>query len=393
MYSRSGLPTMAPAFPANPMVTTHATAVGDARDLPLPEDSVELVVTSPPYPMIEMWDRTFAALEPAVETALERGNGDEAFTAMHGILDDAWSEVARVLVDGGIAVINIGDATRSIGDSFSQYPNAARITQSFRERGFSCLPQVIWRKPTNSVTKFMGSRMLPPNAYVTLDHERLLVFRNGGRRQFEAGAARRYQAAYFWEERNTWFSDVWEITGTSQTLDSETRERSGAFPVEIPFRLVNMFSTYDDTVLDPFWGTGTTTVGAMYAGRHSVGIERDRDLVTVFDDRLDGLPGRSRDRQRDRLVAHEAFIDDRRRSGDPAAYEATHYGFPVVTKQEREIRLFEIDAVSRVDADAPSSSGVSASGSDTATDPAASSHLPDPARRYLAHHRPVSYAG
>ena len=165
------------------METTHDIHVGDARSLALPDESVELVVTSPPYPMVEMWDDLFASLNPAIETYLA-GDGDErtaggaeesegtagdaAFDAMHALLDEVWGELARVLVDGGIACINIGDATRTV-ERFRVYRNHARIADTFERLGFDPLPDLLWRKPTNSGAKFMGSGMLPPSAYVTLE--------------------------------------------------------------------------------------------------------------------------------------------------------------------------------------------------------------------------------
>ncbi|GGL52609.1 DNA-methyltransferase [Halocalculus aciditolerans] len=327
------------------MRTRHTVTVGDARSLPLPDDSVELVVTSPPYPMVEMWDEAFGALDDRVAPALDRGDGDAAFDAMHDVLDDAWDEVARVLVDGGIACVNVGDATRTL-DSFELYPNHERVVRAFRERGFDQLPGVLWRKPTNSAAKFMGSGTLPPNAYVTLEHEHVLVFRNGRRRSFPPGDDDRYGAAYFWEERNEWFSDLWtDIRGKRQALDGDARERSAAFPLELPFRLINMYSAYGDTVLDPFWGTGTTTTAAMVAGRHSVGVERLPDLVDAFREHTDEVPGLSTAIQSERLDDHRAFVDARREDGDTPGYDATYYDFPVVTKTERDIRLYAVDDV------------------------------------------------
>src|SRR6056297_779525 len=221
------------------METRHRALTGDARDLPLPDDSVELVVTSPPYPMIEMWDDIFGALDPAVAEALAAGDGDRAFALMHDILDEVWAEVARVLAPGGIACINVGDATRSLSDGFRSYSNHAEITSRLTARGLRALPDILWRKPTNSGAKFMGSGMVPPNAYPTLEHEHVLIFRNGERRRLEPGADRRYESAYFWEERNEWFSDLWELPGESQSLDDGLRNRSGAFPFAVPHRLVS----------------------------------------------------------------------------------------------------------------------------------------------------------
>jgi len=331
------------------METSHRVAVDDARELSaVPDGSVDLVVTSPPYPMIEMWDGTFGALDPDVEAALAEGEGQRAFELMHEVLDEVWTELDRVLVDGGIACVNVGDATRTVGDSFRVYPNHARVIDAFESLGFDPLPDVLWRKPANSAAKFMGSGMVPPNAYVTLEHEYVLVFRNGSEsRSFEPGAERRYEAAYFWEERNRWFSDVWtDVQGELQSLGhDDLRERSAAFPFEIPYRLINMYSVYGDTVLDPFWGTGTTSLAALVAGRNSIGYERKAAFSDVFDDQVGTAPDLSRSVAEERLDRHREFVAETRANGDSLGYEATHYDFPVRTKQERDIRFHAVEAV------------------------------------------------
>ncbi len=335
------------------METDHRIVVGDSRELAeLDDDSVELVVTSPPYPMVEMWDDLFVELHPDVGKRLEAGDGQGAFDAMHGVLEDVWAELRRVLVDGGIACINVGDATRKVDGSFRVYPNHSRIVDAFEGLGFEPLPELLWRKPVNSGTKFMGSGMVPPNAYVTLEHEYVLVFRNGpNRRTFEPGADRRYEAAYFWEERNRWFSDVWtDITGRVQTLDADDlRDRSAAYPFEIPYRLISMYSVYGDTVLDPFWGTGTTSLAAMVAGRNSVGYELDREFVRRFDDKIDRVADLSAEIGRERIDDHREFVADRRAAGESFEYESEHYDFPVMTKQEQQLRLYRVSDVLKTD--------------------------------------------
>ncbi len=331
------------------MRTEHALHAGDARDLALADDSVELVVTSPPYPMIEMWDETFASLDPGIDEALEAGDDDRAFESMHRVLDEVWDELDRVLCDGGIACINVGDATRTVEHTFQTYPNHVRVTGAFRDRGFVSLPGILWRKPTNSAAKFMGSGMVPTNAYPTLEHEHVLVFRKGGPRSFEPHSEQRYESAYFWEERNRWFSDLWsDIRGTDQRLDAEIRERSGAYPFELPYRLINMFSIRGDTVCDPFWGTGTTTLAAMVAGRDSVGYELDSGLIEAFSERLNDLPAFSERIAETRLADHEAFVE--RVGPEELSYEAEHYDVPVRTKQERRIRLYAVESVEPTDA-------------------------------------------
>ncbi|MDS0299357.1 site-specific DNA-methyltransferase [Halogeometricum sp. S1BR25-6] len=348
----------------------------------LADDAVELVVTSPPYPMVEMWDDLFSDLADGVGPALEDGDGEAAFEAMHRVLDEVWAELRRVLVPGGIACVNVGDATRTVGDSFRVYPNHARVVDAFVDLGFDPLPDVLWRKPTNSAAKFMGSGMLPPNAYVTLEHEYVLVFRNGtGSRSFVPGADGRYESAYFWEERNAWFTDVWtDVAGTDQRVaeatkrfddpptvssdggdaesasagtgasadaSDELRDRTAAYPFDIPYRLINMYSVYGDTVLDPFFGTGTTSLAAMVAGRDSVGYELEEAFVEAFDTRARRAPSLSRAVVADRLGAHREFVAERREQGSPPGYEAEHYDFPVVTKQERRLRFRTVSEVRR----------------------------------------------
>jgi DNA modification methylase len=331
------------------METSHRVFVGDSRDLAeLDDDSVECVVTSPPYPMIEMWDELFCSLDPEIRTALEAAEGRRAFELMHEVLADVWAELARVLVPGAIACINVGDATRTVGDSFRVYQNHAKTVEQFDRLGFEPLPEILWRKPTNSAAKFMGSGMIPPNAYATLEHEYILVFRNGSdSRSFEPDARRRYESAYFWEERNEWFSDVWsDIRGTFQGLESgELRDRSAAYPLEIPYRLINMYSVYGDTVLDPFWGTGTTSLAAMVAGRNSVGYELDSGFKSVFESAVSDLKALSRDVIQTRLDRHESFLEDRHTEGETPEYDATHYEFPVTTKQERRLRLYAVASI------------------------------------------------
>jgi DNA modification methylase len=273
---------------------------------------------------------------------------------MNEELDKTWDEIARVLIDGGIACINIGDATRKVENSFRVYQNHAHITEYFDELGFEPLPDILWRKPTNSAAKFMGSGMIPPNAYVTLEHEYVLIFRNGKKtRRFPHENGIRYESAYFWEERNKWFTDIWEdITGTVQQLDnthSKLRERSAAYPLELPYRLINMYSVYEDTVLDPFWGTGTTSIASMIAGRNSVGYEIQEQFVDIFDQKRSKIPELSHKAVTNRLRRHEEFVKQRLEAGKDFKYEAKKYDFPVTTKQEKQVRFYTVDAVKRVD--------------------------------------------
>lgn len=309
-------------------------------------NSIDLIVTSPPYPMIKMWDDTFSQQNPSVRKALERDAGLGAFELMHELLDHAWSEAFRVLRPGGFACINIGDATRTINGNFVLYPNHMRILKSMLELGFTALPCILWRKQTNAPNKFMGSGMLPAGAYVTLEHEYILILRKGPKREFKEDydKRRRRESAIFWEERNIWYSDVWfDIKGTLQALtDKEARLRSGAYPFEVVYRIINMYSVKGDVVLDPFLGTGTTVAAAMASGRNSMGYEIDVAMKDSITNTLSRIVDYSNESIARRIESHLSFIKTRIEMSKHVKYLNRHYRFPVVTSQEEEILFNEV---------------------------------------------------
>ena len=326
------------------MQTTAKLICGPAQSMTgIADESVDLIVTSPPYPMVEMWDEIFARQDGRIGEQLSCGNGQAAFALMHELLDAIWLECNRVMKPGGIACINIGDATRTLDGDFQLYSNHSRILSSFLGQGFAALPDILWRKQTNAPNKFMGSGMLPVGAYVTYEHEYILVFRKGRRRTFTTAAekAKRRESAFFWEERNVWFSDVWfDVKGTSQGLvDAPTRERSAAFPFELAYRLVCMFSVKEDVVLDPFAGTGTTLAAALTAGRNSVGVEIDKTLVPVAQSLLCSTRSVANEYNCDRLARHAEWAAARTAERGPLKYASRHYGFPVMTAQEQDLLL------------------------------------------------------
>ena len=317
----------------------------------LPGESVALLVTSPPYPMIEMWDPAFSRQAPHIASALKAGQAQEAFERMHRILDAVWEEAFRVLKRGGIACINVGDATRTVDSRFSLFPNHARVLAFLQKLGFTPLPCILWRKQTNAPNKFMGSGMLPPTAYVTLEHEYILIVRKGSHRAFKTDEEKRLrrESAFFWEERNTWFSDVWtDLKGTAQDLpDEKTRKRSGAFPFELAYRLISMFSIKGDTVLDPFAGMGTTLSAAMACGRHSIGYEIDGTLRPALVKRIEGIQDSANARILKRLEDHVQFIGKHLDRGKTLKHFNGPYQFPVVTRQETELFFNELLSVEK----------------------------------------------
>jgi DNA modification methylase len=326
------------------MKTKHKVIFGNAMNMEVvSSESIDLMVTSPPYPMIAMWDEMFAQQSASVKEALAKGDGTNAFELMHQVLDPVWKEVYRTLKFGSFACINIGDATRTINGNFVLYPNHMRILKSALELGFSALPCILWRKQTNAPNKFMGSGMLPAGAYVTLEHEYILILRKGPKREFkkEEDKKIRRESAIFWEERNRWYSDVWfDVKGTPQALNhKDSRRRSAAYPFELVYRLINMYSAKGDTVIDPFLGTGTTTAAAIASGRSSIGYEIDSTLENIIDRIKDVIVDSSKQLIRKRLVKHMEFVVDRLKTKGGFKYDNEYYGFPVITAQEKKIDI------------------------------------------------------
>lgn len=310
------------------------------------DNSVDLVVTSPPYPMIEMWDNILADQNSDIRTTLEQNAPRRAFELMHQELDKVWSECWRVLKDGSFMCINIGDATRSINGEFALYNNNTRIIQACEKLGFTNLPNILWRKTTNAPNKFMGSGMLPCGAYVTLEHEWILIFRKGSKRIYktvEDKEARR-DSSFFWEERNIWFSDIWDIKGVKQTINKTTsRERNASYPIELPYRLINMYSQKGDTVLDPFMGLGTTTIASIICERNSIGYEIDSLFKPLIKDILDSIDiSKLNCLIRERYTKHLAFVEERIKQGKDIKYNNEYLQCKVMTKQETDLTFHYI---------------------------------------------------
>lgn len=226
------------------------------------DDSVDLIVTSPPYPMVELWD--------------DFGDYEEQHRMIEHVLRESW----RVLREGGIMCINIGDATRSVDGRFQCYPNHAEITVNARKFGFDTLIPIHWFKPTNRPNSFLGSGFHPPNCYVTLDTEYILIFRKGEKRSLPDDRVLWNASQFTKEERDTWFSQQWRVPGAKQ-------EGNAQFPIEIPYRLIRMFSILGDTVLDLFAGTGTTLQIARALGRQPIGYEIDDECESTIRTKLD----------------------------------------------------------------------------------------------------------
>jgi len=244
---------------------------GDARDLSfLNDESIHLVVTSPPYWNLKRYNEN--------PDQLGHVNDYESFLAE---LEKVWCEVFRVLVPGGRLVCVVGDvcvSRRKFGRHLV-FPLHADICVLCRKIGFDNLNPIIWHKISNASfevengSKFLG-KPYEPNAIIKNDIEFILMQRKpGGYRK--PTEEQRQLSKIDKKDFNTWFQQIWNITGAS------TRNHPAPFPLELASRLVRMFSFHGDTVLDPFCGTGTTMIASLRYGRNSIGIDIDPEYCRM----------------------------------------------------------------------------------------------------------------
>ncbi len=280
--------TVAQAMPAHANAalggTKHLLVNGDARDLAwIPDGSVHLVVTSPPYWTLKEYN--------AHKDQLGHVSDYEQF---HDELTKVWAHVYRMLVPGGRLVCVVGDVclSRRANGRHTVMPLHADIVVRCRKLGFDNLAPIIWYKIANAAYEvergggFLG-KPYEPNAIIKNDIEFILMLRKpGGYRTptLEQRAASKLSK----DEYQEWFRQIWTLTGSS------TREHPAPYPVDLAYRLVRMFSFVGDTVVDPFIGTGSTSLAAMRAARNSIGVEVDpeyfeatlnriRDAASQFD--------------------------------------------------------------------------------------------------------------
>jgi len=247
--------------------TTHRLIRGDARDLAMLEDqSIHLVVTSPPYWTLKEYND--------VEGQLGHVADYEEFLED---LNKVWRHCFRLLVPGGRLVCVVGDVclSRRKAGHHTVVPLHADIAVNCRKIGFHNLNPIIWHKIANASYEVQGSttflgKPYEPNAIIKNDIEFILMQRKPGGYRKPTPEQRR---ASMIDKKDfaRWFQQFWNITGAS------TRNHPAPFPEKLALRLVRMFSFVGDTVLDPFAGTGTTCVAAMRTGRNSIGVEIDRN--------------------------------------------------------------------------------------------------------------------
>jgi len=268
------------AWPEPYRSTTHRLHLGDARDLSwIPDGSVHLVVTSPPY-----W--TLKDYAPGNKDQMGHFEDYEHFLSE---LDRVWRECKRVLVGGGRICCVVGDVCipRKRGGRHYLVPLHSDIQVRVRKLGLDCLQPILWNKIANGVTEAEGNgagfygKPYQPGGIVKNDIEYILFLRKGGEYR-NTPTLQKALSMLTKEEMKTWFRSVWADLRGASTRDGHP----APYPVEIAERLIKMFSFAGDTVLDPFAGTGSTSQAAIMSGRNSIANEIESAYVEIARQRI-----------------------------------------------------------------------------------------------------------
>ena len=246
--------------------TTHELRLQDARKLRLSPESIHLVVTSPPYWTLKDYNVHDAQMGYIAD-----------YQEFLRELDKVWRRCFKALVPGGRLVCVVGDVCLSRRKNKGEHtvvPLHASIQEHCRKIGYVNLAPIIWYKIANANyevpggSSFLG-KPYEPNAVIKNDIEYVLMQRKGGGYR-KPSVDERVLSVISDENHKAWFQQIWQgLTGAS------TRHHPAPYPLRLAERLVRMFSFVGDTVLDPFLGTGTTSVAAAKWGRNSIGVEVD----------------------------------------------------------------------------------------------------------------------
>jgi DNA modification methylase len=261
------------------MQTNHTLFHADARDMSFIQDnSVHLVVTSPPYWNLKEYEKG--------ENQLGIIEDYERFIEE---LAKVWTECYRILVPGGRIVCVVGDvclSRRKYGRHVVM-PLHSDIAVSCRKIGFDNINPILWHKVSNASfeantsTSFLG-KPYEPNAIIKNDVEYILMQRKpGGYRK--PTDMQREKSRIDKNDYDEWFKQIWTIGGAS------TKNHPAPFPLELATRLIKMFSFYGDTVVDPFCGSGTTIHAAINSERNSIGVEVEGKYCRMIFDRMNRI--------------------------------------------------------------------------------------------------------
>ncbi len=257
------------------MKSEHKIINGDSRNmLELPDKSIQLIITSPPYWQLK-----------------DYGNSDQigfynTYEEYINNLNLVWNECYRVLDDDCKVCINIGDQyARSVYyGRYKVIPIRTEIIKFCETIGFDYMGAIIWQKITNSNTTggatIMGSFPYPRNGIIKLDYEFILIFKKFAKKRKQIDREKKLKSIMTQEEWKQYFSGHWNFGGARQD------KHLAMFPEELPKRLIKMFSFIGETILDPFLGSGTTSLAAKNLNRNSIGYEINPDFIPIIKSKI-----------------------------------------------------------------------------------------------------------
>lgn len=252
----------------------HVLITGDCRQMSyINNESVDLIVTSPPYWQLKDYGNP------------SQIGFNQSYSEYIDSLNLVWMECFRVLKSGCRLCINIGDqfARAAYYGRYKVVPIHSEIIRFCETIGFDYMGAIIWQKPTTMHTSggsnVMGSYPYPRGGIVKIDYEYILLFKKPG--TYKAPSQEEKDLSKLTDEEwNTFFSSHWNFMGERQN------KHIAVFPEELPHRLIRMFSYRDDTVLDPFMGSGTTALAAIRNGRNAIGYEINSDFFKFYEDKV-----------------------------------------------------------------------------------------------------------
>ena len=256
------------------MKTNHKVIIGDSRNMAeLKNNSVHLVITSPPYWQLKDYG------------SLDQIGFNDRYENYINNLNLVWKECFRALNDGCRLCINIGDQfARSV--YYGRYkiiPIRTEIIKFCETIGFDYMGAIIWQKATTMNTTggatIMGSFPYPRNGIIKLDYEFILIFKKLGVSPFVSKEIKE-ESKMSKDEWNQYFNGHWNFNGAKQD------KHLAMFPEELPKRLIKMFSFVGDNVLDPFLGSGTTTLAAKNLNRNSIGYEINNNYLSTIKEKV-----------------------------------------------------------------------------------------------------------
>ena len=313
------------------MKTIHKIINGDSRQMSeLKNCSVHLIITSPPYWQLKDYgDENQIGFNDSYEDYINN-------------LNLVWAECFRVLHDGCRLCINIGDQfARSVYyGRYKVIPIHSEIIKFCEAIGFDFMGQIIWQKQTTMNTSgggaVMGSFPHPRNGIVKLDFEYILLFKKQGNAP-KPTQEQKENAVMTNEEWNTYFNGHWYFNGAKQD------KHLAMFPEELPNRLIKMFSFPNETVLDPFLGSGTTSLAAKKLNRNSVGYEINPEFIPIIQEKIGGDDAF--------MQVETEFLHQRHCGLDPQSQiEKLPYQFVDTHKLDKKIDVKKLQYGSKIDA-------------------------------------------